>query len=130
MNFLNHKLAKIACFLSISAINLIFAQPGISAVSCEPGTISRYPNGSLKSCVLASDTKITMTNSGIGRLIFPCKAKNKIVFTEKSQFKSCKLSKDIKMKKGNSVRTCPKDYRVTVDTSNDGKNLSIQCQRY
>lgn len=130
MIFLNHKLAKIACFLSISGINLIFAQPGISAVSCEAGTISRYPNGSLKSCVLASDTKVTMTNSGIGRLIFPCKAKNQIIFTEKSQFQRCKLSRDIKIKKNNSVRTCPKDYIVTVNTSNDGKNLSIKCQRY
>lgn len=129
MKFFNHKLAKVASFFSISAMSLVFSQPALSAVSCEAGTISHYPNGSLASCVLARETKVTISNNRVGTSIFPCKAKNYISFAEKSQFQSCKVSEDIKIRKANSVQTCPEDYIVSVLTFSDGNNLSIRCNK-
>ena len=130
MIFFNHKLAAVSYFVSISAINIFFSQPALSAISCEAGTISRYANGSLQSCVLARNTKVRISNNRVGTSIFPCKAENYISFAEKSQFKSCKLSEDIKIRKGNSVETCKTDYTVSVSIVNDGKDLSITCRRY
>lgn len=130
MKFFNHKLAAVSSFVSISAINIFFSQPVLSAVSCEAGTINRHTNGSLRYCILARDTKITMSNYRTGRSIFPCKAKSYVMFAEKSDFQTCTLSEDIKIREGNSVRTCPKDYIVSVSTSNDGKDLSIDCKHY
>ncbi|MEM6751407.1 MAG: hypothetical protein AAF630_00230 [Cyanobacteria bacterium P01_C01_bin.38] len=130
MNFLYHKLAAVSSFISISAINIFLSQPALSAVSCEARTISRYPNGSLYYCVLARDTKVRMGNNRVGTSIFPCKAKKYIMFAEKAEFKECTLSEDIKIIENNSVRTCPKDYIVSVSTLNDGKDLSIGCRRY
>ncbi|MGD1910536.1 MAG: hypothetical protein ACFB2X_06685 [Rivularia sp. (in: cyanobacteria)] len=98
MKLFNSKLANAAYFFSISAINFIFVQPAISAVSCEPGTINRYPNTSLASCLLARDTIVKISNPQIGKLSFPCKAKEQIVFAQKSQFQSCKLSENIKIR--------------------------------
>jgi len=132
MNFLNHKVIGVASFSAVSTINvilnLIFSQPAISAVSCEPGNISRYGNGSLKSCVLARDTKARIGSNQAGISIFPCKAKKYITFTEKSQFQSCTLAEGIKIRRGNSVTSCLTDYIVSVSTSSDGK-LSIECSR-
>ncbi len=130
MKFFNHKLAAISYFISISAINIFFPQPALSAISCEAGTIYRHANGSLYYCILARDTKITMSNYRTGRSIFPCKAKRYIMFAEKSEFQECMLSEDIKIRENNYVRTCPKDYIVSVSTSNEGKKLSISCRGY
>ncbi|MBF2017545.1 MAG: hypothetical protein IGS23_20535 [Rivularia sp. T60_A2020_040] len=130
MKYFNRKLIKFASFLSVSAINLVFSQPAISAVSCEAGTISRHSNGSLAYCVLARDTKVTVSNPQIGTSIFPCKAKNYITFAEKSEFQKCTLSQELKIIKTNSVQTCPKDFIVSISTSSDGKNISIGCERY
>lgn len=130
MKFFNHKLAAVSSFMSISAINIFFSQPALSAISCEAGTINRHANGSLSFCVLARDTKITISNYRTGRSIFPCKAKSYVMFAEKSEFQRCRLSEQIKIREGNSVTTCPKDYIVSVSTSNDGKDLSIRCNRY
>ncbi len=130
MIFFNHKFAAVSSFVSISAINIFLSQPALSAISCEAGTINRHANGSLYSCVLARDTKITISNYRTGRSIFPCKAQKYIRFAEKSEFQTCTLSEDIKIIENNSVRTCPKDYIVSVSTSSEGKNLSVGCQRY
>ncbi|MBE9212234.1 hypothetical protein IQ247_05835 [Plectonema cf. radiosum LEGE 06105] len=130
MKYFNRKLTKVASFLSFSALNLVFSQPAISAVSCEAGTISRHSNGSLAYCVLARDTKVTVSNSQIGTSIFPCKAKNYIIFAEKSEFQRCTLSEDIKIININSVQTCAEDFIVSISTSSDNKNLSINCERY
>jgi hypothetical protein len=130
MKFLNYKLAAVSSFLSISAINLVVSQPALSAISCEAGTIIRHPNGSLQYCLLAFDTKITISNNRVGTSIFPCKTKTYISFEENSQFESCTLSEDIKIRESNYVRTCPKDYIVSVSTLNDGKDLDIKCRRY
>lgn len=129
MKFLNHKLIGVACFSAFSAINLVFSQPAVSAVSCESGTIKRYSNGSLKDCILAKDTKVRIGNNQLGTSIFPCKAKEYINFTEKSQFEECKLSEEIKIKTGNSVTSCLTDYKVSVSTSDEGK-ISVECSRY
>ena len=129
MKFLNHKLIGVAYFSAFSAISLAFSQPAVGAVSCEAGTINRYSNGSLDSCILARDTKIRIGNNQSGTSIFPCKAKEYINFTEKSQFEDCKLSEEIKIKTGNSVTSCLIDYKVSVSTSDDGK-ISIDCSRY
>lgn len=125
MIFFNSKLIGVVSFSAFSAINLIFSQPAVSAISCEPGTINRYSNGSLENCLLARDMKIR-----IGGAIFPCKAKKYISFTEKSQFQSCTLSQDIKIRKGNAVQSCKTDYIVSVSTPDEAKNLSIECRRY
>ncbi len=130
MNFFYHKLAAVASFLSISAINLVFPAPALSAISCESGTINRHANGSLQYCLLAFDTKITISNNRVGTSIFPCKAKTYIMFAANSQFQHCTLSEDIKIRESNSVRTCPKDYIVSVSTLDDGKDLSVECRRY
>ncbi len=130
MKFFNHKLAAVGSFFSIGAINLVFSQPAMSAISCEAGTINRYPNGSLLHCILARDTKVTINNNRTGRSIFPCKAQTYIMFAEDSQFERCTLSEDIKIRKSNSVRNCPKDYIVSVSTLDDGKDLNIECRRY
>mgnify|MGYP001790735672 CR=1 FL=1 len=129
MNFLNSKLIGVVCFSTFSAINLIFSQPAVSAVSCEAGTILRHSNGSLKDCVLARDTKVRIGSNQLGTSIFPCKAGNNIIFTEKSQFQRCRLSEEIKIKTGNSVASCPTDNYVSVSTSDDGK-ISIECSNY
>ena len=127
MKFFNRKFALIASFCSIPMINLFFYQPAIAAISCEAGTIYRHANGSLSFCLLARNTKVTIRNNRIGTSIFPCKAKNYISFAENSQFQSCILSKKIKIREKNSVRTCLKDYKVSVSTSSDNKRLFIQC---
>ncbi|MEA5598527.1 hypothetical protein [Rivularia sp. UHCC 0363] len=129
MKYFNCKLTTVASFLSVSAINLVFSQPAISAVSCESGTIVRHSNGSLAYCVLARDTKVSISNPQIGTSIFPCKAKKYITFAQKSQFEECTLSEDIKIIQNNSVQTCPEDFIVSVSTSSDGKNLSIGCRK-
>ena len=129
MKFLNHKLIGVAYFSAFSAISLAFSQPAVGAVSCEAGTILRHSNGSLKDCVLARDTKVRIGSNQLGTSIFPCKAGNNIIFTEKSQFEDCKLSEEIKIKTGNSVTSCLIDYKVSVSTSDDGK-ISIDCSRY
>ncbi|MEO1374074.1 MAG: hypothetical protein AAFW70_07110 [Cyanobacteria bacterium J06635_10] len=130
MKLFNSKLATVAYFFGISAINFIFVQPAISAVSCEPRTISRYSNGSLASCILARDTRVTVSNSQIGILRFPCKAKKYIMFAENSQFQGCKLSEDITIRKTNSMDICPKDYTVLLSTVSEDQNLSIECMPY
>ncbi len=128
MKFFNHKLAAVASLFSISAISILIPQPVLAAIYCEAGTINRHPNGSLAFCMLARDTKVRIGNNRVGTSIFPCKAKNYISFAEKAQFESCKLSEDIKIRENNSVRTCPKDYIVSVSILNDGKNLSVKCR--
>ena len=130
MKFFNCKLATIASFFSISAINLIFPAPAMSAISCEAGTIYPHANGSLAFCMLARDTKVRISNNRTGTSIFPCKAQTYISFAENSQFERCTLSEDIKIRKSNSVRTCPKDYIVSVSILDDGKELSVRCDRY
>ncbi|MEM7714768.1 MAG: hypothetical protein AAF349_14530 [Cyanobacteria bacterium P01_A01_bin.68] len=45
MKFLNHKFIGVAAFSTFSAINFIFSQPAVAAVSCEAGIINRYSNG-------------------------------------------------------------------------------------
>jgi hypothetical protein len=127
MKFFHRKLVAVASFLGISTINLIFSGAAISAVSCEAGTISRHPNGSLQYCLLAFNTKITISNNRVGTSIFPCKAKTYISFAQNSQFERCTLSEDIKIRENNFVRTCPKDYIVSVSILNDSKELSIEC---
>ena len=129
MKFFNYKLIGVACFSTFSITNLIFSQPAVSAVSCEAGTIGRHANGSLRFCVLARDTKVRIGSNQLGTSIFPCKAKEYINFTEKSQFERCKLSEKIKIKTSNSVTSCLIDYKVSVSTSDDGK-ISIDCSRY
>ncbi|MEO0842363.1 MAG: hypothetical protein AAF063_26140 [Cyanobacteria bacterium J06643_5] len=126
MKFFSHKLIGAACFSTVSMTNLIFSQPAVSAVSCEAGTIIRHANGSLRFCVLTRDTKVRIGSNQLGTSIFPCKAKEYINFTEKSQFERCKLSEKIKIKAGNSVRTCAKDNTVLVSTPENGK-ISIEC---
>lgn len=130
MKYFNRKLTKVAYFLSFSALNLVFSQPAISAVSCEAGTITSHSNGSLAYCVLARDTKVTVSNPQLGTSIFPCKAKNYIKFAENSQFQRCTLSQEIKIIKTNSIQTCPEDFIVSISTSSDGKNISIRCDRH
>ncbi|WP_044291310.1 hypothetical protein [Rivularia sp. PCC 7116] len=129
MKFFNCKLFTVASFLGVSTINLFFSQPALSAVSCERGTIVRHRNGSLASCILSRDTRVKISNNRVGSFTFACKAKNVIEFAQKSQFESCKLAEDIRIRKGNSVETCKKDKIVSVSTSGDSKNLSIYCRR-
>ncbi|MEO1428957.1 MAG: hypothetical protein AAFV71_07815 [Cyanobacteria bacterium J06633_8] len=130
MKFLSCKLFTVASFFGVFTINLFFSQPALSAVSCERGTIRHFKNGSLASCILSRDTRVNISNNRVGTFTFPCQAKNFIEFGQKSQFKSCKLAKDIRIRKGNSVETCKKDKIVSVSTSGDGKKLSISCPSY
>ncbi|MDY6900833.1 MAG: hypothetical protein SWZ49_22545 [Cyanobacteriota bacterium] len=122
MIFFNYKLVAVSSFFAVCTINILFSKPALSSVSCKAGTISRYSNGSLNSCLLARDIEIR-----IGGAIFPCKAKKYISFTEKSRFKSCTLSQDIKIRKGNSVQSCKRNYIVSVSTPEETKNLSASC---
>lgn len=110
---------------SLSAFSFIavntMPQAAKAAVSCEAGTADNYPNGSLESCRLSIEANIGLSNN-----YFPCKASNRISFDEKGQFNSCTLAREIQLRSGNELTTCPADAQVYVEIQESG-NQSIRC---
>ncbi|WP_353931531.1 hypothetical protein WJM97_02790 [Okeanomitos corallinicola TIOX110] len=115
----------VASFLGISTIGLAISEPASASVVCEPGTITKYPNGSLARCILGSDTTIQVASAS-GRSVFPCKAGESISFNSKGQFSSCTLYEEIKIRKGNSTQVCKADSSVSLWIDSRG-NQDISC---
>jgi len=118
--------ALLTLVTGLLSIDLGISLPAQAAISCEPGTVSYYPNNSLATCLLAQNVNVQVTSSVSGTANFPCKAKNYIVFDVKGQFNRCELSNEIQIRNGNLVKTCPADYKVQVAVSDTGI-LSIAC---
>ncbi|MBW4642012.1 MAG: hypothetical protein KME23_03160 [Goleter apudmare HA4340-LM2] len=128
MKSLSSGLASLTSAFGLLTLNFAIALPAQASIVCQAGTMNKYQNGSLASCVLAQDTNVQVSSLYAGTYSFPCKAKNFILFDDQGQFKSCWLAVDIKIKKGNSIETCPAEYNVDVAIANDG-SLSIFCRR-
>ncbi|MEH1943841.1 MAG: hypothetical protein V7L01_26975 [Nostoc sp.] len=115
--------------LGIVTINFAFNLPAQAAIKCEAGNMIYYPNGSLLTCILEQNITVQVSNSISGTSNFTCRGKTYISFHEKGQFNTCELANDIQIKTGNSVETCPAEYRIYVSTPDDGKE-SITCRQY
>ncbi len=126
MKFSSKVLAVLTSSLGLFSINFAVSLPVQASVVCEPGTISNYQNGSLATCILGQDMNMQLYSSSSGSSNFECQAKKSISFDEKAQFKSCQLSQEIKLIKGNSIETCPAEYKVYVSVSTNGIQ-SISC---
>jgi hypothetical protein len=120
--------ALLSSSLGLLTINFALSQPASASIVCEPGTISNHSNGSLSSCILGQDMTLQVSNSSSGISTFPCKAKGNIDFDEKGQFNSCRLSEEVNIKQGNSIKQCLVDYRISVTIAQDG-NQYISCSR-
>ncbi|MEH1832323.1 MAG: hypothetical protein V7L29_09660 [Nostoc sp.] len=115
--------------LGFFTTNFAFTLPAKAAIECEAGNMIYYPNGSLLTCILEQNLTVQVSSSLLGTANFPCRGKSYISFDEKGQFHTCELADDIQIKTGNSVETCPAEYRIYVSTSDDG-NKSIICRQY
>ncbi|WP_066376251.1 MULTISPECIES: hypothetical protein [unclassified Anabaena] len=122
------KFAYVLTSLSLISVSFSLPQPAQAAISCEPGTINRYSNGSLASCTLRQDTTLQVASAS-GTSNFPCKAQGNIWFDEKGQFQQCQLSEDIQIRTGNSIEQCPMDFWVKLSILSNG-NISITCHKY
>ncbi|MDZ7957746.1 MAG: hypothetical protein RMY34_07545 [Aulosira sp. DedQUE10] len=122
-------LAVFTSFFGLFALNFAISLPAQAAIVCETGTITNYSNGSLATCILSQDMSLQISSLKAGIFNFNCKAKNYIFFDDKGQLKSCQLSEEMKIIKGNLVETCPAEYRVDVAISEDG-SLAVDCQPY
>ncbi len=119
-------LAVLTSSLGLFSVNFAVSLPAQASVVCEPGTISNYQNGSLATCILGQDMNMQLYSPSSGSSNFECQAKKSISFDDKAQFKSCQLSQEIKLRKGNSIETCPAEYKVYVSVSTNGIQ-SISC---
>lgn len=127
MKISTQTLVLLASSLSLITINFSNSQSAQASVVCKSGTINSYPDGSLESCILAQ--KITVqVSSNLATSNFYCQARNSISFDSKGQFHSCQLSKEILIRQGNSIETCPAESRVYVSISDEGAQ-SITCRR-
>ncbi len=129
MKFCSSGLAFLISSLGLCTLNFAVSLPAQAAIACEPGTIIKYPNGSLATCEIAQNMTVQIASSSSGISNIPCKAHNYISFDDQGQFKSCRLETDIKIIRGNSRETCPAEYKVNVAVAKDG-NLEISCQPY
>ncbi|MBD2410785.1 hypothetical protein FACHB389_27625 [Nostoc calcicola FACHB-389] len=126
MKFSSKVLAVLTSSLGLFSINFTVSLPAQASVVCEPGTISNYQNASLASCILAQDMTVQVYSPSSGSSNFYCQAQKSISFDDKAQFKSCQLSQEIQVIKGNSIETCPAEYKVYVSVSTNGIQ-SISC---
>ncbi|MBD2363347.1 hypothetical protein H6G36_19490 [Anabaena minutissima FACHB-250] len=114
--------------LSIFGLNFAISPPGKAAISCENGTINRYSNGSLHTCIINQNTTLQLSSAS-GLSTFPCKAQNYIYFDEKGQFQRCQLAEDMQIRIGNSLEKCPADFWINIYISDAG-HQSITCRQY
>ncbi len=126
MKFSNPTFAFLTSSLSLFTINLAVSLPAQASIVCESGTIINYSNGSLANCILGQNMTVQVYSSSSGSSNFYCQAQQSISFDEKAQFQSCRLSQDIQIRNGNSIETCPAEYRVNFSVSTDGTQ-SISC---
>ncbi len=116
-------LSSIVSSLGLFTVTLSFSSPVQASIPCESGTINRYQNGSIESCVINNIVGITQ-----GSLAFSCKQGQYIYFDDKASFKSCVISIPMVLRTGNDVKTCPEESRVYVWVS-EGGNQAVSCQR-
>jgi hypothetical protein len=128
MKLASQFIAYLSSALTLLTTNLLFSLPAQAAITCSPGTIQNYQNGSLASCILENDTQIQLSNSKAGTLNISCKAKNYILFHSDGNFKSCQINQNITITKNNSVEVCPAESTLEVEIFQDG-NLSMSCQK-
>lgn len=126
MKFSSKVLAVLTSTFGLFSINFAISLPAQASVTCEPGRISKYQNGSLASCILGQDTTVQVYSPSSGSSNFYCQAQQFISFDDKAQFTSCQLSQEIQLRKGNSIETCPAKYKVYVSVSTNGIQ-SITC---
>ncbi|MBR8837473.1 MAG: hypothetical protein DSM106950_26545 [Stigonema ocellatum SAG 48.90 = DSM 106950] len=126
MRFTSKVLAVLTSSLGLFSINFAVSPPAQASVVCETGTASNYQNNSLATCILGQVTNIQVYSPSSGSLNFNCQAKRFISFDDKAQFRSCQLSQEIKIQRGNSIQICPAEYKVYVSSSTDGAQ-SINC---
>lgn len=126
MKICSQTLAFLSYTWGLLTINFIASLPAQASIVCEPGTISNYANNSLASCVLGQDMTVQLSSSSSGTSNFYCQAQRYISFDNQGQFQSCQLAQDIQIRQGNSIQTCPAEYRVYVSVSANGMT-TISC---
>lgn len=122
-------LAVFTSSLGLVSINFAISLPAQAAIACESGTIHNYQNGSLATCILGQNTTVQVYSAASGTTKFECQAEKFISFDDKGQFASCQLAQELKLIKGNSIETCPAEYRINVSVSTEGIQ-SISCSPY
>jgi flagellar basal body rod protein FlgG len=113
--------------LGLLAINLAVPESASASIVCKSGTVNNHSNGSLSSCVLDTDMSIQINASGAGTFDVLCQENGWISFGEQGQFKSCQLTEEIEIRRGNSLQVCPAKSRVSVQENNG--SLSVNCSR-
>lgn len=126
MKFSSKVLAVLTSTFGLFSINFAVSLPAQASVTCEGGTINNYSNGSLATCILGQETNVQVSSPSSGLSNFYCQAQKFISFDEKAQFTGCQLSQEIQLRKGNSIETCPAEYKVNVSIETNGTQ-SISC---
>ncbi|HLO89354.1 MAG TPA: hypothetical protein VK203_30700 [Nostocaceae cyanobacterium] len=114
--------------LGFLTFNFVLSLPASASITCEPGTINKYSNGSLAGCILAQDTTLQRYHPRSGTFTFSCKAQEYINFDPQGQFQSCRLVQEMEIRQGNAIEKCLAEYRVDVSENDNG--LSVRCNRY
>ncbi|WNN88746.1 hypothetical protein [Gloeocapsopsis dulcis] len=115
-------LVAISSSLGLFTINCFtFSLPVKAALPCNGGTVNRYQNGSIESCII--DTNVDVR---VGSLAFSCKQGHSISFDEKANFRSCVIFRTVTIRRNNAVETCPENSQVYVSISEQG-NQSVSC---
>ena len=124
MKFSSKVLAVLTSTFGLFSINFAVSLPAQASITCEGGTISNYSNGSLRTCILGQETNVQVSSPSSGLSNFYCQAQKFISFDEKAQFTGCQLSQEIQLRKGNSIETCPAEYKVNVSVENNIQSIT------
>lgn len=120
-------LAICSC-LGLFTTNFLVSLPAKANVVCQPGTINRFDNGQLESCVITSNIKVVAANHHAGNSAFVCRENSYIYFDESGKFQGCVLANTIRIKKGNAVEVCPETSMVYVANLNNS-NQFLSCRQ-
>ena len=115
-------LVSVVPSLSLFTIGLNLSSPAKASLPCQDGSIGRYQNGSVESCIINANVSISQ-----GALAFSCKQGQYIYFDDRGNFRSCVISIPVVIRTANDVETCPEESRVYVSIENG--NQSARCQR-
>ncbi|MDJ0616719.1 MAG: hypothetical protein QNJ63_08225 [Calothrix sp. MO_192.B10] len=118
----------LASSLSILTANFAISQPAKASIVCEMDTII-YQNYQLEKCILGKNFSAKVATIQGTKYTVPCQAKSYIIFNQKGQLKSCQLSKTIRIRKGNSIDSCPAKTNISVAVSRKG-NPYISCRYF
>jgi len=114
--------------LGVCTTNLLVSLPAKANIVCQVGTINRFDNGQLESCVITSKIQVMAANSRAGNSAFLCRENSYIYFDESGKFQGCILANSIKINRGNTVEVCPEQSLVYVGSVSN-KNQLLGCRK-